>query len=175
MLEAVEKALMAEEEKRDRRLKDSPASPIKQIWQQHHEVIRLAVLGFGTTEIARMVGFTPAMVRNILGSEVVKRQMSIMVGAKDQDCLEVKKDIDRLAPTALCILRDIMENPDENSRVRLTAAMDILDRAGLAAPKVIHGDFNIAHLTSSDLEEIKQRAREANIIDVTPCSNSEQG
>ncbi len=168
MLPAVEQALEEAANKKDKRKGDQPASPIKQIWQQHHEVIRLAVLGFGVLEIARAVGFTPAMIRNILGSEVVKRQVSIMVGAKDYDTLEVKKEIDRLAPSALCVLRDIMENTEESSRVRLSAAIDVLDRAGLAAPKVIQGSFDVTHLTATDLEAIKQRARDAQMIDITP-------
>ena len=168
MLPAVQRALEEAEERKDHRKGDGPSSPIKQIWQQHHEVIRLAVLGFGVMEIARMVGFTPAMIRNILGSEVVKRQMEVMVGAKDFDCLELKKEIESLAPLAIDVLRGIMENDNESSRNRLAAATDILDRAGFAPPRVIQGTLSISHITSSELDELKQRAREAQMIDVTP-------
>jgi len=168
MLPAVKQALVEAEKQKDHRRGEHPASPIKQIWQQHHEVIRLAVLGFGTMEIARSVGFTPAMIRNILGSEVVKRQIQVMAGAKDFDCLEIKKEIEGLAPLAVEVLRSIMENENEASRNRLAAATDVLDRVGLAAPKVIHGTLDVTHLTVSDLNELKQRAREAQMIDVTP-------
>jgi len=176
MLPAVEKALEEAEKKKDHRLmrgKGQPGSPIKQIWQQHHEVIRLAVLGFGVYEIARMVGFTAVTVRNVLGSEVVKRQMQAMAGAKDHDCLELKKEIDSLAPLAIEVMRGIMEDENESSKTRLTAAIDILDRAGFAPPKVIQGTLDITHLTSTELVELKQRARDAQMIDVTPSVPSE--
>ena len=177
MFQQVEEAVREIEEGKDRRFKnDHPTSPIKRIWQQHHEVIRLAVLGFKPADIARMTDFTPLMIRNILGSEVVKRQIAVMQGARDAETLDIKAEIDALAPTAIRVLRDIMESEDESGRNKLAAATDILDRAGYAAPKVIVGDIKHRHglISQEDLDELKRRAREAKMtIDVTPCVASE--
>ena len=137
---------------------------IKSIWDLHHEIMRLAVLGWKSTEIAQQLGCTPETVSNTLGSELVKRQLEVMRGARDSDTIDVLEEIKRLAPTALETIKGVMEDINSGARTRLTAAIDIMDRAGYAAPKVIEGRFTNVHLTVEEIEDIKRRAQSARLI-----------
>ena len=136
---------------------------IKSIWDLHHEIMRLAVLGWKGTEIAQQLGCTPATVSNTLGSELVKRQLEVMRGARDADTIDILAEIKRMAPGALKRIESIIESTasDRNS---LVAAIDIMDRAGYAAPKVIEGRFTNVHLTVEEIEDIKHRAQTARLI-----------
>ena len=142
---------------------------IQRIWDLHHEIMRLAILGWKPTYIAEHLSITPQTVSNTLGSELCKRQMEVMRGSRDTDTVDVLEEIKRLAPVALKTIETLMEN-DPSGRTRLGAAVDILDRAGFAAPKIVEGRFLSAHLTLEDIEDIKKRAREFNIIGVSPTS-----
>ena len=137
---------------------------IKSIWDLHHEIMRLAVLGWKPVEIAKQLGVTPQTISNTLGSELVKRQMEVMRGARDSSTVDVLEEIKALAPAALETVENIMRDENSGARTRLSAAIDVLDRAGYAAPKVIEGRFLSAHLTVEEIEDIKRRAMNAKLI-----------
>ena len=149
---------------------------IKELHNWHHEVLRLAVLGLAPTEIAASVNMTSTMVVMILNSEIAKRQIAVMQGSRNMDMLQVKEQIDSMVPAALCVLSDIMTGENVSNGHRLMAAKDVLDRAGHAAPKVVEGRFTHAHLTASEIEEIKERARAARAIttDIIEEADSDQ-
>jgi len=142
---------------------------IQRIWDLHHEIMRLAILGWKPVYIAEHLNITPQTVSNTLGSELCKRQLEVMRGARDSDTVDILDEIKRLAPTALKTIEALMEN-DPSGRTRLGAAIDILDRAGYAPPKVVEGRFLSAHLTLEDIEDIKNRAMKFNVIGVNPTS-----
>ena len=80
---------------------------------------------------------------------------------------------DWLAPDAIEAIQQIMMNEELPANVRLSAAKDVLDRAGYAAPKQVNVSNTTLNLTGDDLEGLKaialQRAQ-ANgmVIDVSP-------
>jgi len=134
---------------------------IQHCWDIHHEICRLALLGMKHVEIAKTLGITPATVGNTLGSELVKKQMMILRGARDASSVDVAKKIQEMLPEALEVLETILKNENASPSVRTNIAQDLLDRGGHGAPKVIETRGFMAHLSGEDIERIKQRAKES--------------
>lgn len=134
---------------------------IQHMWGLHHEICRLALLGMKQVEIAERLNVTPATVGNTLGSEIVKKQMMILRGARDASTVDVARRIQEMLPEALDVMENILRNENASSAVRFGVAKDLLDRGGHGAPKVIETRGFMTHLSGEDIERIKQRARES--------------
>ena len=140
---------------------------IQSLWDVHHEILRLAVLGWKPVNIAKELSITPATVSNCLNGELGRRQLELMRGARDAETIDLAIEIRKNAPVAYKVLMEYLENPNFDPRQRITIAMDQLDRAGFAAPKVIETRGTHLYLTADDIKEIKQRAMDNNMaIDV---------
>lgn len=126
---------------------------VQNIWNVHHRVMQLALLGFKQTDIARMLSVSEVMVSYTLNSELVKKQLTIMRGAADAEVLDLAIEIRKIAPRALERMKELMENSSDN--IALSAAKDILDRAGYGATKRLDISH---HITEDDIREIKERA-----------------
>ena len=143
------------------------AFTVETIWNTHREIMRLALLGMKQADIARELGLSEVMVSYTLNSPVVKRQMDVMQSARDIDAVDVAKRIQDVAPRALEVMEELLE--EGNDAIKLRAATDILDRAGHAAVRTIRTQSLAVHLNKEDLEEIKQRAREIGLcVDMVP-------
>lgn len=137
---------------------------VKAIWNQHHEIMRLSLCGWKQADIARHLGVSEAMVTYTLNSEIVRKQMAIMRGARDAEALDVAIEIKRLAPLALKRLEEVLSDETAQARLRVEVAKDLLDRAGYAPVKQIEGKMLNMHLTAEDIEDIKNRAKAAGMI-----------
>jgi len=134
---------------------------IQKIWDKHHEILRLLLLGWSHAKIAEELNVTAVMVSYTANSELIKRRLEIMRGARDADALDLSLEIKRFAPEAFETLQEIMRNPTTHEKHKIAIAMDTMDRAGYAPPKVIEGRFVHAHFTSEEIEEMKKRAKES--------------
>lgn len=145
----------------------------KQLNERHHEILRLAMLGYSNTEIAARLSCTPATVSIVRNSGLGRQQTSLLRAEADHSALETAKRIRELAPDALEAVREIMMNEDMPANVRLSAAKDVLDRAGFAATKQVKVSSTNVHLTGDDLDSLKTIALERAqmnglVIDVSP-------
>jgi len=136
---------------------------IQAIQEWHHQILRLAILGYKIGDIANERGCTTATVSNVLNSELGKRQLSVMQGATDATAVDVAAEIRKLAPRALARLEEILIKPDVPDKLVVDVSKDILDRAGYGAAKVIQGQFIHGHLTKQDIEDLKRRADEIDV------------
>lgn len=134
---------------------------IQKLWNLHHEICRLLLLGWTHKKIAEELHVTPVMISYTANSELVKRQLEIMRGARDAEAFDLSVEIKRFAPEAFETLQTILRNPDTHEKNKIAIAMDALDRAGYAPPKVIEGRFMHAHFTAEEIEDMKKRARES--------------
>jgi predicted transcriptional regulator len=116
------------------------------------------------TDIAKILGITPETVSYTLNSELVKRQLVIMRGARDKDTIDVAERIRNLVPIALDRYEELLANPDTHDRILVDISKDLLDRAGYAAQRSVKIDVT-NHLTTEDLMRIKEVARENGYID----------
>jgi predicted transcriptional regulator len=137
---------------------------IEQMWDVHHEVVRLALIGMKQVDIADHLGVSPVMVSYTLRSPIVKEQLKNMHAARDIDAVDIAQEIKALAPAAVKVLEELMES--ELPNIKLKSAQDILDRAGFAAVKTIQTANIHAHLTKEDIDDIKKRAK-----DIGLCSD----
>jgi predicted transcriptional regulator len=133
---------------------------IQKLWDIHHEILRLLLLGWDKTKIAETLGVTPVMVSYTANSELVKRRLEVMRGARDAEALDLSVEIKRFAPEAFQLLQQIMKE-SQSEKNKIAIAMDMLDRAGYAPPKIIEGKFMHAHFTADEIEEMKKRAKES--------------
>ena len=138
---------------------------IQRLWDIHHEICRMAVLGVKPVNIAKDLGITEVTVSTCLNSEVVKQHLHVMRLARDADSIDVAKQIQELAPKAIALLGDILEGEHgATTGQRFAAANSVLDRAGFAPPRVIKGEFAHAFLTVEDIEDIKRKARDEKVL-----------
>jgi hypothetical protein len=100
------------------------------------------------------------MVSYTANSELIKRRLEVMRGARDAEALDLAVEIKRFAPEAFEMLQTIMRTSDSEKN-RIVIAMDAMDRAGYAPPKVIEGRFLHAHFTAEEIEDMKKRAKES--------------
>lgn len=135
---------------------------IQALWDVHHEITRLALLGLKHVDIANTLGITPTMVSYTLNSPIVKRQLAIMRGARDAEAVDVAAQIKSLAPKAVEVLEDLLTSESESMKYK--AATGILDRAGHAPVQRLQASVAHGYFTADEIADIKSRAKD--IIDI---------
>ena len=135
---------------------------VEQMWELHHEVCRLALIGMKQVDIATHLGVSPVMVSYTLRSPIVQRQLNQLKAVRDIDAIDVAKEIQALAPRAVRVLDELMDS--ELPNIKLKAATDILDRAGHAAVRTLRTENLHAHFTADEISDIKKRAREVGLL-----------
>jgi DNA-binding CsgD family transcriptional regulator len=133
---------------------------IQEMWERHHQICRLAVLGLKQKAIAEALGITEQTVSNTLNSTIVKRHLNVLRDTADLAAVDVAAEIRALAPLATRRLKEVLENDDADTKVQVGVAQDILDRAGHSAIRKVQSENLHAHLSLEEIEEIKARARE---------------
>jgi predicted transcriptional regulator len=135
---------------------------IEQMWSQHHEIVRLALVGMKQIDIASHLGISPVTVSYTLRSPIVARQLEQMQAVRNLGAIDIAKQIAALAPRAVEVLDKLLDDPLPN--VALKAAESILDRAGYAAVQRIKTDITVSHFTSAEISDIKSRARDIGLL-----------
>lgn len=134
---------------------------IEQIWDTHHEIMRLLLIGMKEVDIARHLGVSPVMVSYTKNSAIVQRQMSLLQAARDAKSVDIGAEIKKLLPKAVRVLEECMDS--ELPNIKLSAAKDALDRGGHGAVRKI--DVRETHHFSTDeIREIRERAKEIGIL-----------
>ncbi len=133
---------------------------IEHMWNVHHEICRLSLAGMHNVDIARHLGISEVTVSTTLNSEIVKRKMAVLQGARDMDAVSIAKRIQELAPKAVDVLNDLLDSQVE--AIQLRSAVDVLDRAGHGAVKK---ELSLTgHLSKDDIDQIKNRAKEVGLV-----------
>lgn len=141
---------------------------IQHMWDKHHEIKRLLLLGLSQKKIAEIIGCTPQNICQITGSELFKREMQVAAAARDSAAVDVARAVKDMGPKALDLLDAVLENDVDRTgehaslNLRTNVAQDILDRHAKTA-KVRHIDGNIQHshvVTEDAIARIKDRAKE---------------
>ena len=102
---------------------------IERMWDAHHEIVRLLLIGMKQVDIARTLGVSEVMVSYTANSAIVRRQLDQMRAARDADAIDISKRIKALLPKAVEVLEQTMEE-GVIPQLRLAAAKDVLDRGG---------------------------------------------
>ncbi len=133
---------------------------VTEMWDIHHEIARMLLIGWKNVDIAKKLDVSATMVSEVRNSPVVQEKLALMHRARDADAIDVAKEIKDFAPVALNILKDVTEATGEfdgaSPGLRAKTAESMLDRAGHGAVQKSMG--LVGHLTAEDIEAIKKRA-----------------
>lgn len=145
---------------------------IKFMWDKHHEVKRLALLGCQNKEISELLGVTPQNISDIRNSPIFKDQMKVMEVARDSATIDVARAIIEEGPKNLELLTKVRDSIEMDGQpvplaLRVNVAKDMLDRTpGTAKVRSITGNVHHSYgLDPKTVELIKDRARKAAIMD----------
>lgn len=151
----------------DRRFKKMRITPRKthcaaKVWELYDEISRRVLLGQKGVRIAEELGCSAQTVSNVRNSPVIQDRLAVMRGARDAYTIDIARDIQEFAPTALQLLKDIISGKGAGTAASIALrgqkASEWLDRAGhKATERHVH-----AHLTKEEIEDIKSRALSAN-------------
>jgi hypothetical protein len=157
---------------------------LKKMNQVHKDIIRRIVLGMSNKDIAAELGVSEATVVNTKYSPIVQSQLANMNASLDVETMEVASEITKLAPIAAMLLKEVMLDGNVKPETRVTAARDILDRAGHAAVKRVQVDHKkmdddkIAAIKEAAVERMRRAGVLADAIivpDGTPVSEQWDG
>ena len=161
------KARYADPSRKDGRRVDGPKKgwQIAEMWDNHHEIARLIVLGMNNQQIAEKLSCNPQTVSNVRNSPVVKDKIALLQAARDCNCVELSAEIAEMGPIALKRIREALETgqvlgKEVNAATLLKEANNVIDRVeGKAVQRIESKNLN-ATLTLEDIEAIKQRAEQ---------------
>jgi len=149
---------------------------IKSLWQRSHEIVNLAARGFKQTDIAEVLGITPACVSDTLNSELGKLKLSEVRFSRDEEAKKTSEKIRVLTAKALATYHEIFDNESGEATLRDrkdVADTIVLELSGLRVPTKIQSQSVSTVLTKKELEEFKNRGKKAAegmglVIDITP-------
>jgi transcriptional regulator with XRE-family HTH domain len=136
---------------------------ISELWDSHREINRRLVMGQSQKDIAKAMGISEAKVSYTKNSAVSSDNLNSLRDARDQKAIDVATQIKELAPEALDVLTDLMCDTDSPRALKAKVAIDLLDRAGYSPPKKVAHAVMHKHFTETDLNDIKERAKEIGI------------
>lgn len=162
---------------RDQRRQRDPQWSVANIWESHHEIIRYLMLGYKNVEISRKMNLTVEHISNIRNSPIIQERLSLMVAARDVDAIEISRDILKVVPKSLELLKSIIDGTGDgegaNIGLRAKVAESNLDRAGFGAVKKVVSETH-NYYTDEDIEMMKQRAFEnSDIIELASEGDGE--
>ena len=156
---------------------------IKQLWQRSHEIINLAAQGYKNTDIAEILGITPACVSLTLNSELGQKKLSDIRQDRDADARKTSEKIRVLTAKAIQTYHEIFDN--ESGEATLKDRKDVADTvllelSGLRVPTKTQTQSISTVLTASEIEAFKNRGRKAAdemgiVIDIDPTEPPKEG
>jgi hypothetical protein len=136
---------------------------IQHLWEKHHKMLRLTLLGWDQRDIATELGVTVATVKNCVNSALGKRVLAEMQAVVDIKTIDVATKLQEMSRVAAEKLAEIMEDPDTPKSLQARIAMDNLDRTGHARQISVKGQFLHGVLTAEDIERLKNASVEIEV------------
>jgi hypothetical protein len=148
-----------------RRASSRKTFEVQTLWNSHHEIVRLALLGMKSSDIARHLKVSEAMVSYTLNSEIVKEKLALMRGARDAKTIDIARDILELAPMAVKIYEKLLQEGNNGPPTALhkATADRVIDCAGFGPVQKIDARHLHGHFSLEELEALKTRGRQAAI------------
>jgi predicted transcriptional regulator len=151
---------------RIRRKREHRHYNVQALHERHHQMLRLALIGHQTSEIAAILGVTPQNVSDVLSSPLAAEQLSVMKVAADTKAVDIARMLQEEAPKCLELLKQIREGQELSGerptlKLRMEAAESLLDRQGTSKIQNIRGLIGHTLVTDEVLQEIKEKATAA--------------
>ena len=136
---------------------------VTKLWEQHHEVLRMLVVGMKPKVISAITGLTEEFISNLRNSPIAIRQLEILGVGRDAETVEAAAVIARVQPRAAKLLEQVIDGTLPAAvRERIGTAQDMLSRGGNSPIQRVKSEIQHG-LTEQTLNEIKQRRLEAKV------------
>jgi len=132
---------------------------IKQLWQRNHEILQLALTIPKHKEIARLLGITEATVSNTLNSELGRKKLSQLRQRRDEDSIDVLKEVGKLLPKAIETYNKILDGENISKLQKETADTLTMDIGGYRAPTRTEVKGSHLVLTGDEIEGFVERGK----------------
>lgn len=150
---------------------------LKSLRDHHREVVRDILLGARNGEIAEKFGLSQSHVALIRRSQPVREKLEELQDLRDENAVDVSKELNFLLPKALKVYEDILINRETYDDKLVKATADtVMDKAPAGFPnrKVTQMEDRREGLSGANLLEIRDRALDAArraglLVDVTPA------
>jgi len=130
---------------------------LQHLFERHHQMARLVLLGFSNKEIAEQLGCTPQNVSDVRNSEVFQAKLEILREGADSAVTSVEGVLGKEAIKSLDVLRQVRDGElTSDVKVRVQVAQDLLSRAGHSPIARVKGSMAHAHLGLEDINKIKE-------------------
>lgn len=134
---------------------------IQHMWERHHQMARLLLLGYGNQEVAELLGCSPQNVSDVRNSPIFLEKLEALRERADEAAISIGARLEKGAHRSLALLEQIRDGEATNDiKLRAQVAQDLLDRAGHGKIQKVEGRHAIAHLDAEALERIKRLAHE---------------
>jgi len=147
---------------------------LQHMWERHHQMARLLLLGYTNKEVAEVLGCTPQNVSDVRNSPVFQEKMAVLRDAADDEAVDVIGQMKKDAGKSLRILEQMRDGElTQDAKLRAQVAQDLLDRAGYGKIQKVEGRHAVAYLDAEALERIKNLAHgrreavEAEVVEET--------
>ncbi len=154
--------------------RSGPAYDIKQLWQRSHEIICLALQGHNQKSIAEILNVHQVTVSNTLNSELGQKKLSSMRESRDEEFIEVSREVSKLSEKALKVYDEIFDNDTVSYSLKKNVADTVLmDLGGHRSPTKIDTRTLNVSATAEEIIEFKRRgvaaAKESGmLVEITP-------
>jgi len=150
------------------------AKPVSYLWERHREVARLLVSGERPVDICKRLGYTQSWLSTLMNSPVFKDYLAKLSERKDDQALDIRKQIEEGAQLGvselLCILKGDGEYKDRVSvQQKIKVAQDFLDREGHGKITKVVNDTTVKVLTEDRIQSLKER-RQALLANLAPTA-----
>lgn len=133
----------------------------KNLRSLHHEILRLTLLGWKGSAVAKYLGISQVTVSNCLASPKARGVLMMLQQARTERSVDIAEDMRHFAPTAFNVVKEIVTDEAVQPSVRLRGADLALGLAGFVKPQRIQSTSIHTHLTMDEINELKTRARAA--------------
>lgn len=138
---------------------------IQRLWEHHHQVKRLLVISNGSytnRQIADIVGCSKQTVSNVRNHPLMRAELEKMMAAADAEAINVGKQIREIAPLAVEVMRETMEDSlDEyaDPKVRALGVRSAIATLDHAHPKQTRGTVLHGHLSLGQIQDLKNKVK----------------
>ncbi len=134
---------------------------VQHLWERHHKMLRLTLLGWQPRDIATELGCSVHTVTACVNSALGKRVLAEMQAVVDEKTIDVATKLQEMSMKAAAKLEELLEDEDTPRSLQARIAMDNLDRTGHARQINVKGQFLHGVVTPEVLEQIKKDAWQA--------------
>jgi len=149
----------------------SRKADLKELREEHQEILRRLTIGQAPSDIARELGVTIPHISLVRNSTPGVVKLAELRSQADAETVSVSARIQSLGEAAVSTLEELLLDESSSRTLKAKIAMDLLDRAGHGGVQKIQKVETI--LGPEDLERLKENARAARILVLDPEPRSE--